>query len=289
MEIHIDTGSGFCFGVHRAISLAEEALAGRNEIFCLGEMVHNSIQVQKLEEKGLHTVSIIDFPNLEGKTVFLRAHGEPPSTYLKAEGAGIHLIDATCPIVLKLQQKIKLAWDQGKYNQVQIVIFGEATHAEVIGLNGIVDNQAIIVYSDHDILKIDATKPVELFSQTTMDATAYRDIAFKIENYLLDAGNTEFIFNRSVCSQVSGRIPQLKQFAVQNDVILFVSGSNSSNGKYLFSECQKANPRSYFIGSATDIDFNWLENVENVGITGATSTPSWLINQVADFLKSSKK
>lgn len=289
MEIHIDTGSGFCFGVQRAILLAEEALDEGNDIYCLGEMVHNPIQVKKLKDKGLKVISQSDFSEVEGKTVFLRSHGEPPSTYKAAEDAGIHLVDATCPIVLKLQQKIKLTFSEGISSNVQIVIFGKPTHAEVIGLNGIIHGNAIVIFDYQDINKIDPLKPVHLFSQTTMDSSSYSELGVKIQQYLLDAGNENFTFHRSVCSQVSARIPQLREFALKNDVILFVSGANSSNGTFLFAECYKVNSRSYRINSETDIDLNWLKDAENIGISGATSTPSWLIKQVADYLAISFK
>lgn len=285
MKVNIDIGSGFCFGVQRAIALVEEALSDNREVYCLGEIVHNDVQFQILKEKGLQTVSDADFSLLSGKTMFLRAHGEPPSTYKSAEDSNIHLIDATCPIVLKLQEKVKFAWQEGKSKDVQIVIYGKPQHAEVIGLNGVADNQAIIISNESDIHKINTSKPVAIFSQTTMDADSYYAIASAIENEMLRIGNTNFKLYRSICSQVSGRVPQLKQFALQNDVILFVSGFNSSNGKFLFSECLKMNPKSYLISSPEDIDFTWLHEAENVGVTGATSTPSWLIKKVADFVQ----
>ncbi len=285
MKVNIDIGSGFCFGVHRAIALVEEALIDNREVYCLGELVHNEMQLQVLKEKGLKTISDADFTALSGKTMFLRAHGEPPSTYQAAEDANIHLIDATCPIVLKLQEKVKFAWQEGKSEGVQIVIYGKPLHAEVVGLNGVADNCAIIISNESEIHKINFSKPVALFSQTTMDADSYYAIASTIENEMLSVGNSNFKLYRSICSQVSGRVPQLKQFALQNDVILFVSGLNSSNGKFLFSECLKTNPKSYLINSPEDIDSKWLYEAKNVGVTGATSTPSWLIKKIADFVQ----
>lgn len=285
MQINVDTGSGFCFGVNRAITLAEEALEQRNEIFCLGEMVHNPVQMQKLTTQGLKVIDANELEQYEGKTVFIRAHGEPPITYKLAEKSGVELVDATCPIVLKLQQRIKEAWEEGKSIEVQIVLFGKPGHAEIIGLNGVINNTAILLESVDDIHKIDPYKPVILFSQTTMDAGLYIELAEAIKEELIKVGNTNFEFNKSICGQVSGRIPQLKEFAKAQDVILFVSGANSANGAYLFNICKQANEKSYMVNSQYDIDFEWFKSCRIVGISGATSTPEWLIKNIAAFVK----
>jgi 4-hydroxy-3-methylbut-2-en-1-yl diphosphate reductase len=285
MKVTIDPDSGFCFGVNRAIQKAEAELEAGNPVYCLGEMVHNQVQMDQLKAKGLKVITNTDLPSLTGKTVMFRAHGEPPETYQLAKELGITVIDATCPIVTKLQQHINNSYANGEKDDAQIVIFGKPGHAEVAGLSGNAGNSAIIVNSENDFVKIDFSKPVRLFSQTTMDAEAYQAIGETLQKRMNETGNNDLVVNKSVCRQVSGRAPALRVFAAEHDVIVFVSGKNSANGKYLFGICKAINEKSYFINDIEDIDQQWFDNAGSVGISGATSTPGWLIEQVAGFLK----
>jgi len=285
MKVTIDPDSGFCFGVNRAIQKAEAELEAGNPVFCLGEMVHNQVQMDQLKAKGLNVITNADLPSLKGKTVMFMAHGEPPETYQLAKELGISIIDATCPIVTKLQQRINDSNAIGEKYDAQIVIYGKSGHAEVAGLNGNAGNSAIIVNSDNDFGKIDFLKPVRLFSQTTMDAEAYQAIGEALQKRMNAAGNNDLEINKSVCRQVSGRAPALRTFAAEHDVIVFVSGKNSANGKYLFGICKAINEKSFFINDIEDIDPQWFENIGSIGISGATSTPGWLIEQVAGYLK----
>jgi len=285
MKVTIDPDSGFCFGVNRAIQKAEAELEAGNPVFCLGEMVHNQVQMYQLKAKGLKVITNADLPSLTGKTVMFRAHGEPPETYQLAKELGISIIDATCPIVTKLQQRINDSYTNGEKDDAQIVIYGKSGHAEVAGLSGNAGNLALIVNNENDFVKIDFSKPVRLFSQTTMDAEAYQLIGEALQKRMDDTGNNDLVINKSVCRQVSGRAPALRAFAAEHDVIVFVSGENSANGKYLFGICKAINEKSYFINDIEDIDQQWFENAGSVGISGATSTPGWLIEQVAGFIK----
>ena len=285
MKVTIDPDSGFCFGVNRAIQKAEAELEAGNPVYCLGEMVHNQVQMDQLKAKGLKVITTNDLPALKGKTVMFRAHGEPPETYHRAKELGITVIDATCPIVTKLQQRINNSYANGEKDDAQIVIYGKSGHAEVAGLNGNAANSAIIVNSENDFVKIDFSKPVRLFSQTTMDAEGYQSIGEDVQKRMNEAGNSDLVINKSVCKQVSGRTPALRTFAAEHDIIVFVSGKNSANGKYLYGVCKAINEKSYFINDIEDIDHQWFENAGSVGISGATSTPGWLIEQVAGFLK----
>ena len=285
MKVTIDPDSGFCFGVNRAIQKAEAELEAGNPVYCLGEMVHNQVQMDHLKTKGLKVITTTDLPALKGKTVMFRAHGEPPETYQLAKELGIMIIDATCPIVTKLQERINNSYTNDEKNDAQIVIYGKSGHAEVAGLSGNAGNSAIIIHSDDDFVKIDFSKPVRLFSQTTMDAEAYQLIGETLQKRMNDSGNNDLVINKSVCRQVSGRAQTLRAFAAEHDVIVFVSGKNSANGKYLYGICKEINEKSYFINDIEDIDQQWFENAGSVGISGATSTPGWLIAQVAGFLK----
>jgi len=284
MKVTIDPDSGFCFGVEQAIRTAETELNEGNPVYSLGEMVHNPVQIGKLEAKGLVAVTKADFPSLRGKKVLFRAHGEPPETYQIAKEFDIEVIDATCPIVTKLQQRISLSYKSGSGKGVQQVIYGKPNHAEIAGLNGNAGNKAIIISNENDFVKIDFLKPVRLFSQTTMDAEAYQSVGEAIRLRMIEKGNDDLQINKSVCRQVSGRAPSLKLFAAGHDVIVFVSGSNSANGAYLYGVCKSANAKSYFISKSEDIDFNWFQGVESVGVSGATSTPAWLIEQIAECI-----
>jgi len=285
MKVTIDPESGFCFGVDRAIQKAETELEAGNPVFCLGEMVHNKVQMDLLKSKGLKVITHNDLPALKGQKVMVRAHGEPPETFKQLQELGITVLNATCPIVTKLQQKINESFLSGESSGAQIVIYGKPGHAEVAGLNGNAGNVAIIVNSEIDFGKMDFSKPIRLFSQTTMDAEGYQMMGEGILERMNEAGNTDLVINKSVCRQVSGRAPALRSFANDHDVIIFAGGSNSANGAYLFSVCKSENINSFYISNTEDIDIKWFENANSVGVTGATSTPGWLIKQVAEFIK----
>lgn len=281
MKVSLDPGSGFCFGVARAIKIAEAKLDAGETVSALGEMVHNQVEMDRLKAKGLVIIAKADLPESKGKTILFRAHGEPPETFLMAGQLGISIINATCPIVDKMQQKVRESYILGQNPPVQIVIYGKPDHPEVVGLNGNAGNSALIVSNIADIDKIDFTKPVRLFSQTTMDADSYKLIASGIKARMETNANTDLVVHKSVCGQVSGRAPLLGKFSVQHDAIIFVGGSNSSNGAYLFGICKAANEKSFYVSNIEDIDNKWFAGVETVGVTGATSTPSWLIEKVA--------
>lgn len=285
MKVTIDPDSGFCFGVNRAILLAEAELDAGNLVYCLGEMVHNKVQMDQLKAKGLKVITLTDLPALKGQKIMVRAHGEPPETFKLLKDLGNTVLDATCPIVTKLQQKINDSFTKGQVLQAQVVIYGKSGHAEVAGLSGNAGNAAIIVSSEADFDRIDFTKPVRLFSQTTMDGEGFIMIAEVIQKRMADAGNNDLVITKSVCRQVSGRAPALRSFASKNDVIIFVGGSNSANGAYLFSVCKTINSRSFYISNKDEIDVNWFGDSKSVGVTGATSTPGWLIEQVAEYIK----
>ncbi len=284
MKVTIDPDSGFCFGVNRAIQTAENELDAGNEVYCLGEIVHNHVQMDQLKGKGLRVINHSDLPGLKGKRVLIRAHGEPPETFHLAYKLEIDLIDATCPIVTKLQQRIRESGVSNENDDIQIVIFGKPNHAEVEGLVGNASRKAIVISSERDVDNIDFSKPVRLFSQTTMDAENYQSVIETIEQRMNDAGNKDLEINKSVCRQVSGRAPALRAFAADHEVVIFVSGKNSANGAYLYGVCKLVNNNSYFISTIEEIDNQWFENVDSVGLTGATSTPGWLIKQVAGYI-----
>ena len=284
MKIEIDNRSGFCFGVVNAIQKAEEEIAKSKSLFCLGEIVHNSEEVERLKSIGLKTITHNDLDSLSGKNVLLRAHGEPPETYKKALEKGINLIDASCPVVLKLQVKVREGWIRMKEMDGQVVIFGKKGHAEVIGLLGQTKGEAIIVQTAEDISSIDFSKPIELFSQTTMSPDKYKELANTIEQRLKEThGSKTYHLNihNSICGQVANRKEELIKFSSQHDVILFVSGKKSSNGRMLYEVCKSVNPRTYFLSSPQELDGSWLTSAESVGICGATSTPMWLMEEVA--------
>ncbi|TAE11070.1 MAG: 4-hydroxy-3-methylbut-2-enyl diphosphate reductase [Bacteroidetes bacterium] len=287
MQVTIDKNSGYCFGVEYAIQMAEDELNDSNTLYCLGDIVHNDMEVQRLTNKGLKIINHSDLQELRDCKVLIRAHGEPPETYQLALQNNIELIDASCPVVLKLQNRVKNAYDQSVGENGQIVIYGKEGHAEVIGLTGQTNKEAVIIGGEADLAKIDFSRPVTFFSQTTKSTEGFYKMKGLIEGKMQEAGNlTTLDANDSICRQVSNREPQLEKFSQQYDVILFVSGKKSSNGKALYSVCQKFNPKSYFIASETEIDNTWLEGIETVGICGATSTPMWLMEQVATYVRS---
>jgi len=288
MRIEIDSRSGFCFGVVNAIKQAENELGGDETLYCLGEIVHNNEEVERLKKMGLVTITHSDLDQLEGKRVLLRAHGEPPETYRKIKEKGIKLIDASCPVVIKLQQRVRNSWELMKATGGQVIIFGKKGHAEVIGLLGQTDGNAIVIQSVDEIKSVDLSKPIELFAQTTMSGDDYKNLASVIEKEMMLISKGEkyhFKAHNSICGQVSNRKEELKKFAAKHDVILFVSGKASSNGKMLYEVCKAINPRAHFISSSKEIEKEWLKNVESVGICGATSTPRWLMEELAEKAK----
>jgi 4-hydroxy-3-methylbut-2-en-1-yl diphosphate reductase len=290
MKVEVDQESGFCFGVENAVEIAEQALKMGEKIYCLGQLVHNDIEVSRLSKLGLVTITREKYKELKDCKVLIRAHGEPPETYQIAQNNNIELIDATCPIVKRLQARIKKAWDDAVINEGQVVIYGKADHAEVRGLLGQTDNKAILINDERDIEKIDLKKSVFLFSQTTMNLSNYKQIADKIRSRMRESGvkypGDMVHVHNTICGQVSNREPKLKEFAINHDVIVFVSGKESSNGKMLYSICKKSNPLTYFISSPDEIDFRWFSDKESVGICGATSTPKWLIDNIHEKISS---
>jgi 4-hydroxy-3-methylbut-2-enyl diphosphate reductase len=288
MEVEIDKKSGFCFGVQNAVEIAEKALLRGEKVFSLGPIVHNDKEVERLSSLGLVSINHEQFRKLKNCKVLIRAHGEPPDTYKTAEENNITIIEATCPIVKKLQSKIRETWLRIKKDQGQIVIFGKPGHAEVVGLLGQTNNEGILISSPADIDKIDVKRPVALFSQTTMGVNEYDNIKELIYNKMKEQRDLDpvhnFMANNTVCGQVSNREPHLKAFAREHDTIIFVSGKESSNGRMLFSVCKGVNPDTHFVSSAEEIDKNWFTGKRSVGICGATSTPKWLIENIRDFI-----
>jgi len=286
MKVEIEPGSGFCFGVENAVRIAEEALREGEDVYCLGEIVHNDIEVARLKELGLVTITYDEFERLHDCKVLVRAHGEPPSTYEKARQNNITIIDATCPIVHSMQEKIKKVQLVSREADGQIVIYGKEGHAEVIGLMGAAGEKGILVTRKQDIGRIDFTRPVWLFAQTTRSKAEYELVAEIIRlNLEKEAGKhpgNDLKVHKTICHQVSDREPRLRIFARNHEVIIFVSGKKSSNGRMLYDVCRKENTRSYFISSPEEIDPEWLKDVRTVGICGATSTPKWLIQKVAE-------
>lgn len=286
LHIEIDKDSGFCFGVVTAIRKAEEELDASGSLFCLGDIVHNSDEVERLCSKGLKTITHDDLNTLRDVNVLLRAHGEPPSTYHLAKSRNIRIIDATCPVVLQLQRRIKQAYDatQDAPSPPLILIYGKMGHAEVNGLVGQTDGNAIVIQSEEDLDNIDLDRDILLYSQTTKSIEGFQSIVNAIKRRKR-AG--EFSYFDTICRQVANRIPHIRSFAAEHEVILFVCGKKSSNGKVLFAECKSVNPRSYLISNTKEIDSSWFDGVGKIGICGATSTPSWLMSDVRHFLENS--
>jgi len=288
MEVNIDKNSGYCFGVEFAIKMAEDEMENKEPLYCLGDIVHNDMEVKRLSAKGLVVIDREQLQELSNCKVLIRAHGEPPETYKLAIENNIELIDASCPVVLKLQHRVKNAFDKMERENGQIVIYGKKGHAEVIGLTGQTLEKAIVVMEDADLEKIDYNRPITLFSQTTKSTKGFYALSEKIEEKIKatkgELTEIDFNSNDSICRQVSNREPQLQRFAQENDVILFVSGKKSSNGKALYQVCLSENPRSYFIENEEEIESDWFQNAERVGICGATSTPMWLMEQVKTYV-----
>ena len=279
MRVEIEKKSGFCFGVVNAIKIAEESLWNSDTLYCLGDIVHNGAEIERLQKLGLNAISREDYFQLKNTKVLIRAHGEPPETYDYAAKNNIELIDATCPVVLKLQQRLKKSYIVEQQQQGQIVIFGKEGHAEVVGLNGQADNNAIIIQSMEDVEKIDFTKPITLYSQTTKSVDEFKKISEDIQK---KAGNkVQVVIKDTICRQVSNRVPRLKAFVKKFDMILFVAGKKSSNGKFLYEVCSQENPNTKFISQSSELNIEWLKGINSVGICGATSTPQWLMQEVA--------
>ena len=278
MKIEIDTGSGFCFGVTRAIGKAEEVLAGSQaSLYCLGDIVHNSMECDRLRDMGLITIDHDEYDRLHNAMVLLRAHGEPPKTYETARKNGIDIIDATCPVVLHLQERIKKEYDSDPEHRKQIVIFGKKGHAEVLGLVGQTSGTAIVIERMEDVEKLDLARDTYLYSQTTKPLDEFRRLVDYIGKHI--SPEAEFHYYDTICRQVANRMPHIREFASLHDVVLFVCGRKSSNGRVLFEECQRVNPQSYMIDAASEIDAAWIRDHESIGICGATSTPRWLMQE----------
>ena len=277
MKVEIDQRSGFCFGVVNAIQKAEKTLSEEKKLYCLGDIVHNGMEVKRLESIGLETIDRKTYFTLKNCKVLLRAHGEPPSTYEYAKANNIELIDATCPVVLKLQQRVKKAHLEMEQKDGQIILLGRKGHAEITGLDGQTNHQAIIIEDESDLKKIDANKPAYFFSQTTKSVDQFHQLAQKIK----EKSSEKVVIKDTICRQMSNRVPRMKEFSSRHDVILFVGGKKSSNAKFLFDICKQTNPDSHFISSLEEIDSNWFHRKNSTGICGATSTPQWLMEKVA--------
>ena len=286
MVIEIDSGSGFCFGVTTAIRKAEEELAHGNKLYCLGDIVHNGMECDRLRDMGLITIKHDEMRELHNVKVLLRAHGEPPETYELAQRNNIEIIDATCPVVLQLQKRIKRQYEitnsQHPSPDIQIVIFGKRGHAEVLGLVGQTHSSAIVIENFDEVSRLDFTRDIYLYSQTTKSLDEYHRIIDYIQMHI----SPEAHFERfdTICRNVANRMPNISQFASRHDMILFVCGRKSSNGKVLFNECLQVNPNSHLIENPQEILPEWLEGIETVGICGATSTPKWLMEQARDAI-----
>ena len=282
MIVEIDQKSGFCFGVLNAIGKAEETLNTEETLYSLGHIVHNELEVKRLQQMGLKTINHDEFFHLKDCKVLIRAHGEPPSTYEYARKNNITLIDATCPVVLKLQQRVKKATEAMNEVDGQVVIFGHQGHAEVTGLVGQTDDQAVVIDNPEDYHNIDLSRPLVVFSQTTKSIDDFKQLTENIKSNV-QANRVEV--HDTICRQVSNRVPHLRKFAVKFDLVVFVGGRYSSNAQVLFDVCKKQNDRSYFVSSPDDLQANWFSGVSTVGVCGATSTPQWLMEKVAEKIK----
>ncbi|MBQ9546822.1 MAG: 4-hydroxy-3-methylbut-2-enyl diphosphate reductase [Bacteroidales bacterium] len=287
MQVLIDDNAGFCFGVVNAIRTAEEHLSAEGQLYCLGDIVHNSAEVQRLCQKGLRVIDYEQLENLHANAkdmnpkVLIRAHGEPPSTYKRAEALGVELVDATCPMVLGLQHRIRSGYEEMNVVGGQVVIFGKPGHAEVIGLNGQTENTAVIVSNPDDLSQIDFSRPIRLYSQTTKSKEDYDRLA---DNIRARMKCDDFVAYNTICGRVMNRTKSLAEFAQVVDVLLFVGGASSSNAHYLYEFCRTVQKRSYFLSDLAQLDRQWYADANTVGITGATSTPRWLMEQLRDAI-----
>ena len=280
LQIEIDNGSGFCFGVTTAIKKAEEELAAGKTLYCLGDIVHNGMECERLKQLGLVTINHEEMKQLHGVKVLLRAHGEPPSTYEIARENDIEIIDATCPVVLQLQRRIKKQYDACP--EAQIVIFGKPGHAEVLGLVGQTESKAIVIANVEEVKRLDFTRDIYLYSQTTKSLDEFHRIIEYIQEHI--SPDATFKSFDTICRQVANRMPNISTFAARHDLVLFVCGRKSSNGKVLFNECKSVNPNSHLIEGPEEIKKEWLDGVRTIGICGATSTPKWLMEQCRDAI-----
>lgn len=288
--IEIDENSGFCFGVVTAIDKAEAELKNSGSLYCLGDIVHNASEVERLKGQGLDTITHHELEDLQGATVLLRAHGEPPSTYHTARRNNINVIDATCPVVLQLQKRIKTAYDlnrerleNGEISSMPLIlIYGKEGHAEVNGLVGQTNGEAKVIQKVDDLDALDLSRDILLYSQTTKSLDGFRHIVSEIQKRKTEG---DFQYFDTICRQVANRLDGLRDFAANHDAIVFVCGAKSSNGKVLFEECKKVNPRSILVSDETDLDLTMLEGAERIGICGATSTPRWLMQKIADIIR----
>ena len=280
IQIEIDNGSGFCFGVTTAIKKAEEELAQGEKLYCLGDIVHNGMECERLRQMGLITINHEEMRELHDVKVLLRAHGEPPETYELARRNNIEIIDATCPVVLKLQKRIKEQYDANL--QSQIVIFGKKGHAEVLGLVGQTQSSAIVIENFDEVTKLDFSRDIYLYSQTTKSLDEFHRIIDYIQAHI--SPNAKFQSFDTICRSVANRMPNISQFAAKHDLVLFVCGRKSSNGKVLYNECLRVNPNTHLVEGPEEIEPQWLESINTVGICGATSTPKWLMEQCRDKL-----
>ena len=286
MTIEIDSGSGFCFGVTTAIKKAEEELAKGSTLYCLGDIVHNGMECERLKQMGLVTINHDDMARLHNVKVLLRAHGEPPATYELARRNNIEIIDATCPVVLQLQKRIKSQYGANSQELTansQIVIFGKKGHAEVLGLVGQTQGTAIVIENFEEVERLDFTRDIYLYSQTTKSLDELHRIIEYIQQHI--SPTATFRSFDTICRSVANRMPNISQFASRHDLILFVCGRKSSNGKVLYNECRRINPNTYLIEGPNEIDPSWLNDVETIGICGATSTPKWLMEQCRDAIE----
>jgi 4-hydroxy-3-methylbut-2-enyl diphosphate reductase len=288
VNVTVDKFSGFCWGVVRTIEIAEHELAEGEALHSLGEIIHNPMEIERLGEKGLGTIDKSDFERFRGSKVLIRAHGEPPETYKLAMEYGITIVDATCPVVTKVQERIRKFYLDG----YQVVIFGKKGHAEVVGLVGQTNGEAIVVKSEKELDEIRLDRKTVLFSQTTMDKPAFHALKDELKKRIKDLvvssfedEAVEFHAKDTICGQVSGRETKLREFAQANDVVIFVAGRHSSNGKVLFNIAKDENPKTYFVERSSEIQREWLDGAENVGVSGATSTPQWLMQQVKAALE----
>lgn len=276
-KVEIDKGSGFCFGVTTAIHKAEEELAKGTPLYCLGDIVHNDQECERLKKMGLITINHEEFAQLKNVKVLLRAHGEPPETYLMAEKNQIEIIDATCPVVLRLQKRIKQEYHTPlEGSDKQIVIYGKNGHAEVLGLVGQTQGSAIVIQKFEDVINLDMNKDIRLYSQTTKSLEEFQRIVSYISEHI--SPEATFLYFDTICRQVANRMPNIRKFAAEHDAILFVCGHKSSNGKILYQECKKVNPNSFQVDKPEEINPDWIKNAQSIGICGATSTPKWLMD-----------
>ena len=287
LQIEIDNNSGFCFGVTTAIKKAEEELAQGRPLYCLGDIVHNGMECDRLREMGLITINHDEMHELHDVKVLLRAHGEPPETYELARRNNIEIIDATCPVVLQLQKRIKEKFLEGQGGVTpQIVIFGKKGHAEVLGLVGQTQSTAIVIESFDEVKKLDFSRDIYLYSQTTKSLDEFHRIIDYIQSHM--ASGATFKSFDTICRSVANRMPNISQFAAKHDLILFVCGRKSSNGKVLYNECLRVNPNTHLVEDPQEIQKEWLEGIQTVGICGATSTPRWLMEQCSEAIQQMK-